>query len=142
MSAKGAPRPLEFKALRQAIATISHRAELAHGTKSTVQWWGTWNYPLHVGAVLGIPSKVLSFIAALGIATLPVTGLWMWWQRRPLGETSFPRRPDTRIPSWLKALVLLACCLLPLAGLSVLVILAGERLQQYASTRRRLPAES
>jgi uncharacterized iron-regulated membrane protein len=56
--------------------------------------WGRWrdasgadklmrmNYDLHVGAVLGLPGKILAFSASLIIASLPVTGFLIWWGRR------------------------------------------------------------
>ncbi len=40
------------------------------------------NYDLHVGAVLGLPGKILAFFASLICASLPVTGFLLWWGRR------------------------------------------------------------
>ncbi len=40
------------------------------------------NYDLHVGAVLGLPGKILAFLASLVAASLPVTGFLIWWGRR------------------------------------------------------------
>ncbi|MEI9917718.1 MAG: PepSY-associated TM helix domain-containing protein [Bacteroidota bacterium] len=40
------------------------------------------NYDLHVGAVGGLPGKVMAFIASLICASLPVTGVYIWWGRR------------------------------------------------------------
>ncbi len=55
-----------------------------------LRWWRTtWNYPLHVGSVLGTPTKVIWLVTCLVLASLPVTGLWMWWKRRPEGRTGF-----------------------------------------------------
>ncbi len=39
------------------------------------------NYDIHVGAILGLPGKILAFFAAFIGATLPVTG-YILWQRR------------------------------------------------------------
>jgi uncharacterized iron-regulated membrane protein len=39
------------------------------------------NYDLHVGAILGWPTKILAFLASLVCATLPVTGFFIWWNR-------------------------------------------------------------
>ena len=36
------------------------------------------NYDIHVGAVLGLPGKVLAFLVSLTIASLPVTGVMVW----------------------------------------------------------------
>jgi uncharacterized iron-regulated membrane protein len=39
------------------------------------------NYDIHVGAIGGIPGKILAFVISLVCATLPVTGFLMWWKR-------------------------------------------------------------
>ena len=40
------------------------------------------NYDMHVGAILGLPGKLLAFFASLIAASLPVTGFLIWWGRR------------------------------------------------------------
>lgn len=40
------------------------------------------NYDIHVGAIAGIPGKILAFLASLICASLPVTGFLIWWGRR------------------------------------------------------------
>lgn len=40
------------------------------------------NYDIHVGAVLGIPGKIMAFFASMIAASLPVTGFYIWWGRR------------------------------------------------------------
>jgi len=40
------------------------------------------NYDLHTGRLLGLPNKILSFLAALIAASLPVTGFVIWWKKR------------------------------------------------------------
>ena len=39
------------------------------------------NYDIHVGAVLGLPGKILVFLAGLICASLPVTGFIVWWNK-------------------------------------------------------------
>lgn len=39
-------------------------------------------YGIHVGEILGFPGKVLAFLASLIGASLPVTGVMIWWGRR------------------------------------------------------------
>lgn len=39
------------------------------------------NYDLHVGSILGVPGKILAFIASLVSASLPITGFLIWWGR-------------------------------------------------------------
>lgn len=40
------------------------------------------NYDIHTGAVLGLPGKVLAFFSSLIVASLPVTGFYIWYGRR------------------------------------------------------------
>jgi len=40
------------------------------------------NYDIHVGAILGLPGKILAFIASLIAASLPVTGTLIWIGRK------------------------------------------------------------
>lgn len=40
------------------------------------------NYDIHVGAVLGLPGKIIAFLASLIAASLPVTGFYIWWGRK------------------------------------------------------------
>lgn len=106
---------------------------------SALRWWSSWNYPLHVGSVLGMPTKVIWFIACMILTALPITGLWMWWQRRPKGRTGLPRRPDVRVPWWLVGVITLLSLALPVVGLSVLLILLGEWVVQLVRRRAATP---
>lgn len=40
------------------------------------------NYSLHVGAALGLTSKIVYFICSLVCASLPVTGFYIWWGKK------------------------------------------------------------
>jgi uncharacterized iron-regulated membrane protein len=94
----------------------------------TMYWLGTWNFALHVGTIWGLPSKILWLVTCVILVTSPVTGVWMWWERRPTGRLGLPRRVDTRRPGWLVATIIATSILLPTVGLSVVVVLAGEQL--------------
>lgn len=56
------------------------------------------NYDIHVGAILGLPGKILAFCASLVCASLPVTGFIIWWGRnrkkRPAKNRDKSRKPD------------------------------------------------
>ncbi len=94
---------------------------------SMLRWWKTtWNYSLHVGSVLGTPTKVIWLAACLVMAALPVTGMLMWWKRRPEGRTGFPRRIERPVPWWLLGLIGLLGIFLPAVGASVMLILFCE----------------
>lgn len=40
------------------------------------------NYDIHVGAIGGLPGKTVVFFVGLIIASLPITGFYIWWNRR------------------------------------------------------------
>ncbi|PLK43715.1 PepSY domain-containing protein [Emticicia sp. TH156] len=40
------------------------------------------NYDIHVGALFGFSGKLLAFFASLIAASLPITGVYIWWGRR------------------------------------------------------------
>lgn len=40
------------------------------------------NYDIHVGQILGLPGKIIAFLASLICASLPITGFIVWWGKR------------------------------------------------------------
>ncbi len=61
------------------------------------------NYDIHVGAILGLPGKILMFLASLVVASLPVTGTLLWWGRRKRARgkaagTGEPRGRQMKVP--------------------------------------------
>jgi uncharacterized iron-regulated membrane protein len=51
------------------------------------------NYDIHIGAILGLPGKIVAFLASLIAASLPVTGLVIWWGK---ATSQLPRRRVVR----------------------------------------------
>lgn len=77
---------------------------------------------IHMGQIFGMPTKILAFLTSLGIVGLSITGIWMWWKRRPSGKTGFPKRPlPEKFPAWGWSVVILTGIVLPVAGLSFLI---------------------
>lgn len=52
------------------------------------------NYDIHVGAILGLPGKIVMFLASLIVASLPVTGTLVWWGRRKRAPGGAPGAKD------------------------------------------------
>lgn len=40
------------------------------------------NYDIHVGAIAGLPGKILMFFVSLICASLPITGFYIWWGKK------------------------------------------------------------
>jgi len=56
--------------------------ERNHNEKNFGEKLITANYDIHVGAILGIPGKIIAFIASFVCGMLPVTGFLIWYGRR------------------------------------------------------------
>lgn len=39
-------------------------------------------YPIHTGSIYGLPTKIIAFISSFVCCTLPVTGFFIWWNRK------------------------------------------------------------
>ena len=48
------------------------------------------NYDIHVGAVWGLPGKVLAFCISLICASLPITGFLVWWNKKKKAKKKAP----------------------------------------------------
>ncbi|MFB3389356.1 PepSY-associated TM helix domain-containing protein [Flavobacterium sp. LAR06] len=51
------------------------------GNEKFHDWLSRSNYSLHVGAIGGLPTKIIYFAASLICASLPLTGFYIWWGR-------------------------------------------------------------
>ncbi|MEM5581314.1 PepSY domain-containing protein [Roseibium sp. AS2] len=87
--------------------------------------------PFHMG-LMGLWNLMLNTLVCLSVIFLCVSGLVMWWLRRPKGA-SFrvfaPRTPDN-LPHWRGAMILMLFLSLafPLVGITLLCVLALDYL--------------
>ncbi|MEM7783250.1 MAG: PepSY domain-containing protein [Planctomycetota bacterium] len=103
--------------------------------------WTQWNYPLHVGSVLGWFSKPIWLLACLVLFSLPVSGIWMWLSRRRKGKTGFPKKYDKKLPRWLILTIAIVAIGLPMVGVSLLVVAIIDFIATRKWFRRRLSSE-
>ncbi|MFT4033255.1 MAG: PepSY-associated TM helix domain-containing protein, partial [Siphonobacter sp.] len=54
------------------------------------------NYDIHVGAILGLPGKILAFFASLICASLPITGFYIWWGRKKKNKKPANKRASAQ----------------------------------------------
>ena len=93
---------------------------------------------LHMGNYFGRANQLIMLLACIAIVALVITGLVMWWRRRPAGGIGAPAAPPVRA----RTLVLLLAALLtllPLAGLSLLLVLTAEALWRRLTPRPPAP---
>jgi uncharacterized iron-regulated membrane protein len=62
-------------------------------------------YPIHTGSLLGWPTKIIAFLAALIAATLPVTGIIIWLGKKTKSKKTLARPGVTRRRSKAKVVV-------------------------------------
>ena len=55
---------------------------LPHQKKSAGLKMNSMNYDIHVGQILGLPGKIIAFLASLICASLPITGFIIWLGKR------------------------------------------------------------
>jgi uncharacterized iron-regulated membrane protein len=84
----------------------------------------------HEGQLFGPANQALGLVAALGLITLCVSAIVMWWRRRPRGSLGIPAPgvAEFRIGVPLGAAITVLCLLLPVFGLSVLLLIAASAL--------------
>lgn len=94
--------------------------------------------PFHMG-LMGLWNLVLNTVVCLSVIFLSVSGIAMWWLRRPKGvalRVFAPKTPDD-LPHWRGAMILMLAVSLafPLAGITLLGVLALDYL-----VVKRIPA--
>ncbi|MCX2679285.1 PepSY-associated TM helix domain-containing protein [Galbibacter sp. EGI 63066] len=55
--------------------------QLTYEEKTNGEKLKSMNYTIHVGSILGLPGKILAFFVSLIIASLPITGFFVWYNR-------------------------------------------------------------
>ena len=76
---------------------------------------------LHEGQ-LGWWNVALNALFCLSVVTLCVTGVVMWWKRRPAGELGAPRYPrDYRLTLGVAVIAIIGGLAFPLGGLAIIV---------------------
>jgi len=80
-------------------------------------------YSIHVGWIGGLWTKLLATFLCLLLVFLVISGVAMWWLRRPSGKTGFPRKERQALPKWFRAVNGLLWVLFPAVGLSLLAVL-------------------
>ena len=106
--------------------------------KADIRWaqFGTgakafeWGIAVHQGQQYGWANKILMLLGCIAIWVLAISGMMMWWKRRPRrgGLGAPPAPPGPRARAAVLGIVLPLAILYPLTGLSLLAALALDRL--------------
>jgi uncharacterized iron-regulated membrane protein len=94
---------------------------------------------IHEGALFPPLNQILGMFTALGLMTLCTSAVVMWWRRRPQGVLGAPPAlQDARHPRALIALLVILGTLLPLLGISMLLVWLIERIFLSRFDRARI----
>ena len=82
---------------------------------------------VHEGQLFGWFNQLLGVFTALGVITVAVSAVVLWWGRRPVNTLGAPKAPNHQpLPIYLGVLVVALGTLLPLLGISLIAILFIE----------------
>jgi uncharacterized iron-regulated membrane protein len=87
-----------------------------------------WGIDVHMGTQYGLANRIVMTIVCVGVVWSAVSGVAMWWKRRPHGKAGFPRRPpDARLERGLVTIAATLGLLFPLVGVSMVGVVVVDR---------------
>ncbi|MBP2158303.1 MULTISPECIES: PepSY domain-containing protein [Asticcacaulis] len=116
--------------------TVTYDAATGHeikretfGDKALVDRVVATGISAHEGHLFGWLNQLLGLLTAIGLVTLCISAVVMWWQRRPTDVLGAPALlPDERLGMGLGALIMALGIFLPVLGISLIVVALAERL--------------
>lgn len=93
--------------------------QMALGTKI----FSFFGEELHLGTILGLPTKILALLSCIMIIVMSVTSWLMWWHRRPAGTWGIPKAVEgINVPEWVTVtFIILTIWLMPMAGATLIL---------------------
>jgi uncharacterized iron-regulated membrane protein len=127
-----APRPQDRAYIHVDMASGNVIADYRWGDFGVIGKMVLMSVALHEGTWFGRWNQALNTLVALGVMGLALTGVIMWWKRRPPGALlAAPVAPDgSRMPKGLVILMVFFCVIVPIAGISLGVVLLLDFLFQ------------
>ncbi|HEY1225018.1 MAG TPA: PepSY domain-containing protein [Brevundimonas sp.] len=98
-----------------------------------------WGIAVHQATQYGQINRLIMLGGCIAVWILSISGLLMWWKRRPKGRLAAPvAPPGPRVRAAVLGIVIPLCILYPLTGLSLLVAVGLDR--AVAAIRKRMSA--
>lgn len=137
-SASYAPEAVRgMRTLYLDAATGRTLADIGYGQFGPAAKAIEWGISVHQGREFGLANKLVMLAGCLGVWGLGISGLVMWWKRRPRGRLAAPPRPLARGSYVALAAVVVPLALVyPLVGASLITVLSLDVLVQRFRMRR------
>jgi len=87
----------------------------------------SWGIVAHEGLLFGVANQILGTVIALGVVLLGISGLALWWQRRPPGRLAAPVS-TRRLPRPVLVGTLVLALMLPLLAATLPIMFVLDRL--------------
>ncbi|WP_246096137.1 PepSY-associated TM helix domain-containing protein [Paenibacillus sinopodophylli] len=85
----------------------------------------SYGIAFHEGTLFGLANQLLGLIACLGLILVCISSYMMWRKRQPSGKLGAPAKPkNNKITIGVLIIMLVCGAIMPLAGLSILIIIA------------------
>jgi uncharacterized iron-regulated membrane protein len=82
-----------------------------------------WGVAVHQGQQYGWPNLLLMLGGCVALVCLCISGMVVWWKRRPVGKLAAPpRKQADRLARGVVAIAVVLGCVFPLLGLSMLAV--------------------
>ncbi|MBH0173501.1 PepSY domain-containing protein [Fictibacillus sp. 23RED33] len=103
--------------------------------------WFTWGIPLHEGHLFGMPNKILNLVVCIAFLGAITMGFLSWMRRMKQGESKTPRRVNKQWSLVAILALLILGIIMPLFGISILIIFVIETIVYYSSKNKRISSE-
>ncbi|WP_235988931.1 PepSY-associated TM helix domain-containing protein [Aquibacillus kalidii] len=81
-----------------------------------------WGITVHKGLEYGLPNQIIGLVVCVGIVVLVISGIVLWWKRKPDGHFGAPKSTSVLKIKKLFIILVIFGILFPLFGLSVLML--------------------
>ncbi|MBM7844874.1 hypothetical protein [Herpetosiphon giganteus] len=91
---------------------------------------------------IGWPTKIIAVLTCLILIGLSISGVLLWWWRRPKSKLGMPGRVNEQVvPKWMVAVIVVLSIFMPLMGVSLLLVLFGDwGWRRWQRSRNNQPA--
>ena len=83
---------------------------------------------IHKGLEFGLINQIIGVIICIGLIAMVITGVYMWYKRKPEGSVGAPKAKSIFEYKGLLAVMIGFGIIFPLVGLSLIILFLTDRL--------------